>query len=160
WLSQDPVGLRAGPNLYSYVDNKPTGAVDPLGLCTTNPTAGQMAGAVAAGVGVGLLGALVIAAGAAAVTVAFPMVAIALAGVSGWVWTSAGVILTAVGAYQAIQMARGGCTLQALFSLGMLLGGWFAGPILRAGLWNLFQRLAGSLIGPARMIPVRALTQT
>ncbi|MFJ5539862.1 RHS repeat-associated core domain-containing protein [Vreelandella titanicae] len=35
YISQDPIGLQGGTNLYGYVTN-PTGAVDPLGL---NPAA-------------------------------------------------------------------------------------------------------------------------
>ncbi|MBT2773370.1 hypothetical protein J7J47_14170 [Halomonas sp. ISL-60] len=34
YISQDPIGLRGGTNLYGYVTN-PTGMVDPLGLETT-----------------------------------------------------------------------------------------------------------------------------
>ncbi|MBT2772621.1 hypothetical protein J7J47_10300, partial [Halomonas sp. ISL-60] len=33
YISQDPIGLRGGTNLYGYVAN-PTGMVDPLGLAT------------------------------------------------------------------------------------------------------------------------------
>jgi RHS repeat-associated protein len=32
WLSEDPIGLAAGTNLYSYVGNMPLVATDPLGL--------------------------------------------------------------------------------------------------------------------------------
>jgi len=32
WLSQDPIGLRGGPNLYAYSLNNPLSHVDPLGL--------------------------------------------------------------------------------------------------------------------------------
>jgi RHS repeat-associated protein len=32
WLSEDPAGAVDGPNLYAYVRNQPTVAVDPLGL--------------------------------------------------------------------------------------------------------------------------------
>ena len=32
WLSEDPIGLAAGPNSYSYVENRPTDLVDLLGL--------------------------------------------------------------------------------------------------------------------------------
>ncbi len=32
FLSRDPLGVLGGLNLYSYVTNQPTGAVDPLGL--------------------------------------------------------------------------------------------------------------------------------
>jgi RHS repeat-associated protein len=32
WLSRDPIGERGGLNLYGYVGNRPTMAVDPLGL--------------------------------------------------------------------------------------------------------------------------------
>lgn len=36
WISEDPSGMRDGPNLYSYVTNKPTKLIDPLGLCGCN----------------------------------------------------------------------------------------------------------------------------
>lgn len=32
WLSEDPIQESGGPNLYAYVGNGPTGAIDPLGL--------------------------------------------------------------------------------------------------------------------------------
>ena len=32
FLSEDPIGLRAGPNLYGYVGNNPINRVDPMGL--------------------------------------------------------------------------------------------------------------------------------
>jgi RHS repeat-associated protein len=32
WLSEDPSGLTAGPNLYEYIGNRPTTAIDPSGL--------------------------------------------------------------------------------------------------------------------------------
>ncbi len=32
WLTQDPLGLKAGPNLYAYCLNNPLGHVDPFGL--------------------------------------------------------------------------------------------------------------------------------
>jgi len=36
FLSQDPLGMVDGPNLYAYVLNNPINFVDPLGLCTLN----------------------------------------------------------------------------------------------------------------------------
>ena len=32
FIQRDPLGLRAGLNLYAYVDGNPTGAVDPAGF--------------------------------------------------------------------------------------------------------------------------------
>jgi RHS repeat-associated protein len=32
WLSEDPIGLSDGPNLYAYVENRVTVWIDPLGL--------------------------------------------------------------------------------------------------------------------------------
>jgi len=37
WLSEDPRGLADGLNLYAYVHNRPTGAVDPEGLAMRGP---------------------------------------------------------------------------------------------------------------------------
>ena len=34
YLESDPIGLVAGLNTYSYVENMPTMRVDPLGLCS------------------------------------------------------------------------------------------------------------------------------
>ena len=33
WTSKDPIGLRAGSNMYTYVDADPINARDPFGLC-------------------------------------------------------------------------------------------------------------------------------
>jgi len=33
FLSQDPIGITGGTNLYAYVGNSPVNYVDPLGLC-------------------------------------------------------------------------------------------------------------------------------
>jgi RHS repeat-associated protein len=41
WLSEDPAGLRTGPNLYAYVENKTTTSIDPTGwasISVTGPT--------------------------------------------------------------------------------------------------------------------------
>lgn len=32
WLSEDPIGLVAGPNRYQYVGDNPANTLDPLGL--------------------------------------------------------------------------------------------------------------------------------
>jgi RHS repeat-associated protein len=60
WLNPDPIGLAGGANLYSYVDNNPVNAVDPLGLfdifgfgSATGATPGPVR---AAAEGVGLVG--------------------------------------------------------------------------------------------------------
>jgi RHS repeat-associated protein len=37
WLSQDPIGMRGGTNLYAYVENKITTLWDPLGLWPSGP---------------------------------------------------------------------------------------------------------------------------
>jgi RHS repeat-associated protein len=37
WISADPIGLRGGPNLYSYVGGRPIDASDPLGLQVPDP---------------------------------------------------------------------------------------------------------------------------
>lgn len=34
FISRDPIGLKGGPNLYSYVRNNPTNLVDPYGLAS------------------------------------------------------------------------------------------------------------------------------
>jgi RHS repeat-associated protein len=36
WGNEDPAGYPDGPNLFSYVRNKPTVLLDPLGLCGCN----------------------------------------------------------------------------------------------------------------------------
>lgn len=42
WLSQDPIGFEAGDdNLYRYVGNNPTNAVDPCGLATLRVEVGD-----------------------------------------------------------------------------------------------------------------------
>ena len=37
WISEDPKGFAAGPNLSAYVDNSPISAVDPFGLDLYQP---------------------------------------------------------------------------------------------------------------------------
>jgi RHS repeat-associated protein len=36
FMSEDPIGLRGGVNLYAYVDSSPVGRTDPLGLQATS----------------------------------------------------------------------------------------------------------------------------
>ncbi|MBS0637171.1 MAG: hypothetical protein JSS12_06645 [Verrucomicrobia bacterium] len=40
WLTQDPLGLRAGPNLYAYCLNNPLTKCDPYGLLETDDNRG------------------------------------------------------------------------------------------------------------------------
>ena len=46
FISEDPIGLRGGMNLYAYAGNNPVGYTDPFG---TNPAAGVWGGAVLGG---------------------------------------------------------------------------------------------------------------
>jgi RHS repeat-associated protein len=56
FTSEDPIGLRGGINLYTYVKNNPINFVDPFGLTRCNRLLGTLAGAaIGAGVG-GLIG--------------------------------------------------------------------------------------------------------
>lgn len=41
FISEDPFGLAAGTNLFSYASNAPTMLVDPLGLLAENPACGS-----------------------------------------------------------------------------------------------------------------------
>jgi RHS repeat-associated protein len=51
WLTRDPVGYKAGVNLYAYVENNPVKAVDPTGLapCTASEISTCMSRAAAKG---------------------------------------------------------------------------------------------------------------
>ncbi len=46
WMSQDPLGLAAGPNVYRYAGDNPVNATDPSGLFvfTTHGSAGEPSG--------------------------------------------------------------------------------------------------------------------
>jgi RHS repeat-associated protein len=46
WMSKDPLGLAAGPNVYRYAGNNPSNCTDPSGLTvyTTNASAGELSG--------------------------------------------------------------------------------------------------------------------
>ena len=37
YVEADPIGIRGGINIYSYVDDRPLAAIDPLGLLITIP---------------------------------------------------------------------------------------------------------------------------
>lgn len=54
FISEDPIGLAGGSNIYTYVGNSPLHYIDPYGL---TPEGAAIGGAVGAGVG-GLLGGL------------------------------------------------------------------------------------------------------
>jgi RHS repeat-associated protein len=60
WLNRDPIGESGGLNLYAYVQNNPSGSIDPLGLFGWNDVIQFMGkalakGAVLNGVGLGTL---------------------------------------------------------------------------------------------------------
>jgi len=48
FVSEDPIGLAGGPNLYAYVNGNPVGGRDPLGLLNV---VGQVGGTFTTGVG-------------------------------------------------------------------------------------------------------------
>ncbi|HET9712634.1 MAG TPA: RHS repeat-associated core domain-containing protein [Pyrinomonadaceae bacterium] len=60
FLSEDPLGFLAGPNLYSYVRNNPIGSVDPFGLQdsagSTNTSFWGLTASYWRGVGNGVVG--------------------------------------------------------------------------------------------------------
>lgn len=44
YLQSDPIGLKGGPNTYTYVNNRPLNAIDPLGLDALVIAGGHIAG--------------------------------------------------------------------------------------------------------------------
>jgi RHS repeat-associated protein len=74
YITQDPIGLRGGNNLYSYVGGSPTNWHDPLGLvpnpaeaaCIAGPNPICLAG-VAADIGTWIIGGTIVVGGAAVV---------------------------------------------------------------------------------------------
>ena len=66
WLSRDPIAETAGTNLYGYVRNMPSMAIDPLGLDLSGAVQGAAVGALLGGLygaGVGAAGGTLVAPG-------------------------------------------------------------------------------------------------
>nr|WP_281247861.1 RHS repeat-associated core domain-containing protein [Paraburkholderia lycopersici] len=62
YINQNPIGLLGGPNSYAYAENRPTTAIDPVGLAAIVAGAelGAAGGSIVPGVGTiigGVLGA-------------------------------------------------------------------------------------------------------
>jgi RHS repeat-associated protein len=62
WISQDPIGLAGGINLYAYAGGKPLDAADPLGLFDPAGYGATISGAILTGAKVAVTGAKVTAA--------------------------------------------------------------------------------------------------
>jgi len=122
-LSQDPIGLEGGINLYGYVGNNPINASDPLGLCPFN--ASQATGWLLAGLGSGILGALVFAGAMLLLPATAALVAAVILG-------ALSLIALASQVSSIISQARNGCVNwnSIAFLAGQLIGSFGVGRAL------------------------------
>jgi RHS repeat-associated protein len=79
WLSEDPIRLMGGSNLYAYVDANPTGRIDPLGEDWRSAVGNFLVGVVG-----GAAGTVAVSAGIASGTIVGGGVAVAAIGVGAY----------------------------------------------------------------------------
>jgi len=126
WASQDPIGLAGGLNLYRYVENDPVNGTDPLGLLCINWT--QAAGALLLGIGFAVLMAVAFS------PLIFAIAALPALGVPVGIMLAiktglfiGGLVGAGIGAATAYYQLKAGCTNEAFFTVGTILGSWLVG---------------------------------
>src|SRR5262249_39843606 len=145
FLTEDPAGLSAGLNRYSYVANNPLGFNDPFGLSLATFTEGFLTGGITA-----ILS-------AAAIGLLFGLIEGAAGGAATPVLLALGDLLAVAAAAAVVAQIESilkqyrDCPDQAHYEIGALLGGLLAfGSGAAGGASNLGRGTGRSIGGKAR----------